>query len=178
MAALVASGAWTDPYKPNVLPQTNTGGFDAAGLPMGGGFHGREQSTEDTQRLSLPWVEFYLPTASVATPYDDTEADFHEVTVGMRARLGGRNVLQTGLHQYALSLCNAALQATMRNIRATALALEPVTAYGICYALPGTAPVVDNSSPKPAESNGTVSVDAVATFRVMQRQYRPDAIVP
>lgn len=174
MAALHASVQWADPYKPTQLPRIAAGGYDAAGVPLGGGFYARELAIDDTERPA-PFVEFYLQQASTIEPYSDTEADFHRVTIGMRARYGGSAKQATALHNRAMAMANLALMATVQNLRATAIVLEPATAYGICYAMIGSDPVPDVTSAKPGESSGTVSVDAIASIVVMQRQFSPAA---
>ena len=170
---VAASPGWVGaPYLP-ALPLKATE-YDDEGCPINCGFAARGLTTADSNR-KLPYIEVFTNTGSAVTEWTDTEAALKDVTLNIRARVGytgGLNGSNTN-QQYALTLCRLAFNTIGAYLKVSALQLEPVGAFGICFVTNPMAPVIDLAPSLASAGTGTVTVDAIASYSVRQRQYFP-----
>lgn len=178
-AAEKASAEWADAFEPANTPNVPTsfaGQYSA--IPQNGGFYLRPIRPTDTSR-PLPFVEFFEQSSDKDGPRD-SQADLVRVSVGCRIGIGAAtnaNIIgQAVLDSQALALCRLASVVACDKLRASALALNPGSAFGICYAQTRQPAAIDLTSPNPPTATGSAAIFAVAYFDVFQRQFNPAGI--
>jgi hypothetical protein len=177
---IIESNDWNDPFLPPLPTQPTSWSGPANLFPANGGYYDRAQIQGQDARPA-PFVEVTIGQPFRAE-YTDSTADFWNVPVAIRARVGlssSRSTQQISTSIAALqaqSLARAACIAVARYTVDGAALLDPEGSAGILYAEILSDPIRDVSAPYPPDGFDAQLQDAVGMVIVTQRQFSPAGV--